>query len=374
MLNITVEGRELKNIIEKVSAAMSKTAFGVVVLRAKGGKLSASVANTKTWLEVNTNHITSLSDGKIAIDKEDIKVITRMTGDVNIIEADKNIIIKNGNKTVTLNKNSLTDYPKMEAEKSKEKLKYEESKLLDTLNNLSVFCTDDEFNSMMQVINFNLAESRIEALDGHRIGLKRIENEEILCNDGNIMVNISAVKNLKKTLDKKSNDIVTIAEGEKYIVITGKNFKYYQRKIAGEYFRVSQMLNNDFGFSFNADTIEALEHFKYYTDNVISKADHKPIMLKIGGDKVISYGKNSRFEASDEMEIKDFRGKELTIGFNPYFIVDALKIADADNVKISGNNSKVPVYIEADKYSFVILPMNIQADEMENYLSKVNAT
>ena len=377
MLNIIVDGKELKEIIEKASAAMLKKVavptLGWVVLKAEGGKLSASVTSIEAWLEVNTDYFTCLSNGEIAIDKEDLKVITRMTGDVNIIETDENIIVKNGKKTITLCRYDVSDYPKLESEENAKKLKYTESELLETLNNLSVFCTDNENNKIMQCINFNLKDSRIEALDGYRIGLKRIEDMEKLCNDGSVMLHVMAAKDLKKALDKKSNNVITIAEGEKYIVITGKSFTYYQRKIKGEYYRVGQMLNNDFSFSFKAGVTETLVHFKYYTDNVIAKADRKLIILKIGNDKIITYGGNTRFETSDELKIADFSGKELTIGFNPYFLVDALKIADSDNVRIGGNNCKTPIMIEADKYSFLVLPVNIETDTMENYLNKVNA-
>lgn len=182
MLNIIVDGKELKKIIEKASAAMLKKVavptLGWVVLKAEGGKLSASVTSIEAWLEVNTDYFTCLSDGEIAIDKEDLKVITRMTGDVNIIETDENIIVKNGKKTITLCRYDVSDYPKLESEENAEKLKYTESELLETLNNLSVFCTDNENNKIMQCINFNLKDSRIEALDGYRIGLKRIEDME----------------------------------------------------------------------------------------------------------------------------------------------------------------------------------------------------
>lgn len=377
MLNIIVEGKELKDIIEKAQCAMLKkfsiSCLGRIILKAENGKLSASVTSLESWLEVNTDYFTRVSEGEIAIDKEDLKVITRMTGDVNIIEADENIIVKNGKKTITLCKHDLSDYPELDPEENTEKLKYTESELFETLNNLSVFCSDDENNKIIECINFNLKDSRVEALDGYRIGLKRIEDTEIICNEGSVMLHVMAVKDLKKALNKKSNSAVTIAEGDKYIVIAGKSFTYYQRKIEGEYFRIGQMLNTDYAFSCKADTTESLEHFKYYTDNVIAKADRLPIILKIGNDKVITYGKNARFETSDELGIADLTGKELTIGFNPYFLVDALKIADSDSVRIVGNNCKAPIIIEADKYSFLVLPLNIQTDEMENYLNKVNA-
>lgn len=79
------------------------------------------------------------------------------------------------------------------------------------------------------------------------------------------------------------------------------------------------------------------------------------------------------FETSDELEIKSFSGKELTIGFNPSFLVDAFKIADLDEILISGNNPKSAVFIEADEYSFLVLTVNIQNEAMENYLNRVNA-
>ena len=102
------------------------------------------MTSIEAWLEVNTDYFTCLSNGEIAIDKEDLKVITRMTGDVNIIETDENIIVKNGKKTITLCRYDVSDYPKLESEENAEKLKYTASELLETLNNLSVFCTDNE--------------------------------------------------------------------------------------------------------------------------------------------------------------------------------------------------------------------------------------
>ncbi|MDD3052459.1 MAG: DNA polymerase III subunit beta [Candidatus Cloacimonetes bacterium] len=376
MLKIYLEGSELKTLIEKASCTMLKkvtmSILGCVILKSENRKLYASCTTMESWLEVNTDYFTSVSDGEIAINSEDFKVITRMTGTVEITEVEENIIVKNGKKTITLHKYNVSDFPNTPTEETTEKLRYTESELLETINNLSVFCDVNENNKMMNVINFNIEESRAEALDGHRIGLKRIDDTETLCSDGNLMIHIMAVTDLKKALNKKSNNIVTIAEGEKYIVITGKNFTYYQRKMQGECFRVSQMLNMDYDFSCNVDAEKALEHFKYYTDNVIAKADRKPILLKIGNDKVITYGRNTRFETSDEMEIKDFFGKELTIGFDPYFLVDALKIADSEEISVKGANPKAPIFITAEKYSFLVLPVNIRSDAMEKYMEKVN--
>lgn len=299
MLKINVEGKELKEIIEKASVAMAKkytvSCLGWIILRAENRKLFASCTNLYSWLEVNTTYFDSVSDGSIAIDKEDLKVITHMTGTVTITEAEDNIIVKNGKKTITLNKYDIKEYPALDEEKTIVKLQYTESELLETLNNLSTFCSNNENNKMMNVLNFNLAKSRVEALDGYRVGLKKITDDEKLLQDGNVKLHVMAVNDLKKAISKKSNDIVTIAEGNKYIVITGKDFTYYQKKVEGEYFKLDSMIGDSWSYSFRIDTQKALDHFKYYTDNVVEKSDRKPVILKIEDDRFISYGSNKRF-------------------------------------------------------------------------------
>jgi DNA polymerase-3 subunit beta len=72
------------------------------------------------------------------------------------------------------------------------------------------------------------------------------------------------------------------------------------------------------------------------------------------------------------MEIKDHNGDDLSIGFNPYFWMDVLKVSDSDILSVGGVNCKAPFFIKANKYSFLILPVNLnsEVEAMEKYLSK----
>src|SRR5574344_2216676 len=193
MMKITVNGKELKGIIEKVECNMMKkfnvSDLGRIILKAENGKLTASSTTVKNWLFVTMDRwVNVLEEGQIAIDKEDFKVITRMTSDVIITESDNNIIVKNEKKTITLMKYNLEGYPILEAETGTNKLQFKESDLLEILTNMTVFCADKENNKIMQCINFNLSNSRIEALDGYRIALRTIDDMEKLDQDGSILL------------------------------------------------------------------------------------------------------------------------------------------------------------------------------------------
>ena len=107
MMKITVDGKELKGIIEKVECNMMKKFtvpdLGRIILKAENGKLTACSTTISNWLFVTMDRwVNVIEEGQILIDKEDFKVITRMAGDVTIAESDNNIIVKNGKKTITL--------------------------------------------------------------------------------------------------------------------------------------------------------------------------------------------------------------------------------------------------------------------------------
>ena len=53
-------------------------------------------------------------------------------------------------------------------------------------------------------------------------------------------------------------------------------------------------------------------------------------------------------------------GKDLVIGFNPKFLMDALKAIDDEIIDVYLVNSKAPCYIKnADEtYNYMVLPVN----------------
>ena len=60
----------------------------------------------------------------------------------------------------------------------------------------------------------------------------------------------------------------------------------------------------------------------------------------------------------EDIEI-DKEGKDIIIGFNPKFIMDALKVIEDDEITIYFVNSKSPCYIknEQNSYIYMILPV-----------------
>ena len=55
----------------------------------------------------------------------------------------------------------------------------------------------------------------------------------------------------------------------------------------------------------------------------------------------------------------DKEGKDMIIGFNPKFLLDALKVIDEEQIDIYLLNSKAPMYMkdENETFNYLILPV-----------------
>ena len=62
---------------------------------------------------------------------------------------------------------------------------------------------------------------------------------------------------------------------------------------------------------------------------------------------------------NEDVEINK-EGKDIVIGFNPKFLMDALRAADDEELSIYMVNPKAPCFIRDDKesYTYLVLPIN----------------
>ena len=58
-------------------------------------------------------------------------------------------------------------------------------------------------------------------------------------------------------------------------------------------------------------------------------------------------------------------GKDILIGFNPKFLIDALKVIDDEVIHMYLMNPKAPCFIRDDEenYTYLILPVNIRQNQ-----------
>lgn len=378
MMKFTMNAKELKAMMEKGLAAIDKKVTldslkKLYIQVEEDGTVKMWGTDMEHFAEVKTDNTWNTSPGVLGIDIDDIKIISKMSGEVTLedvsTKTQQRINIKCGKKIVTIPRYANTDIflPAMDDTEA-HIITTTESWLLETIANLSLFVAGDDVNKMLNVFNFNTKRKRIEALDNHRIALRSLDSQEIITVTENpfdtVKLHVKCLPVFKKIMDKKSDAGVKVYQDQKYIRISGKDFTYVIRRIDGQYFNIEQMLCDSRDFVFNADREEMLKIMKYNADMV--KEEKEPTIFHSENGKLYTYLQTSRYQTFDEIETKNLvMDEDLFIGFNSHYLVDALSVIDSENPVFRGSQRNAPMYIDGNEYNFLILPINIAG---ENYI------
>ena len=372
MIKFTMNAKELKIMMDKVMTAVNKKVSVPSLKRLyfsidDKGILKILSTDIDHYVEVRTKNVYHTEPGMLGIDIEDIKIISKMSGEITVedITSDKEekINIKCGKKNVSIPRFENTDVFLPVLNNVEDILDVKENWLSETISNLSVFVSNrEEVNRMMSVFNFNTKEKRVEALWNCMIGMRQLEDDMILKETGNpfetVKLHCRCVPVFKKLLDKKSERKVIISQNDKYVKVESENFTYITKRIDGEYFKVNQMLSDEWDYKFTANAKELLEAMKYDAD--LLKESKLPVTFHAENGNLYSYASTTRYEAFDEIEVKEKPEKDFYIGFNPSFLVDIMSIVDFEYPVFYGTKEVCPWIIKGDTYSFLILPVNIK--------------
>lgn len=372
MIKFTMNAKELKIMMDKVMTAVNKKVSVPSLKRLyfsidDKGILKILSTDIDHYVEVRTKNVYHTEPGMLGIDIEDIKIISKMSGEITVedITSDKEekINIKCGKKNVSIPRFENTDVFLPVLNNVEDILDVKKNWLSETISNLSVFVSNrEEVNRMMSVFNFNTKEKRVEALWNCMIGMRQLEDDMILKETGNpfetVKLHCRCVPVFKKLLDKKSERKVIISQNDKYVKVESENFTYITKRIDGEYFKVNQMLSDEWDYKFTANAKELLEAMKYDAD--LLKESKLPVTFHAENGNLYSYASTTRYEAFDEIEVKEKPEKDFYIGFNPSFLVDIMSIVDSEYPVFYGTKEVCPWIIKGDTYSFLILPVNIK--------------
>lgn len=217
----------------------------------------------------------------------------------------------------------------------------------------------NESNKMMTGELFEIDQDhlRVISLDGHRISIRKIELKETY-GEKKIIVPGKTLLEISKILTGGTEDVVDIYFTENHIMFEFDQTLVVSRLIEGNYFRVDQMLSNDYNTKVTINKKELLDCIDRAT-LMVKEGDKKPIILNIAND-VMELKITSQIGTMDEMIDITLEGEDIKIGFNPKFLIEALRVIDEETIDIYFMNPKAPCFIrdEAENYIYLILPVN----------------
>ena len=217
----------------------------------------------------------------------------------------------------------------------------------------------NENNKMMTGELFEIKNGilKIVSLDGHRISIRNVQLKKQY-QDKKVIVPGKTLSEISKILSGEVDDQVSIFFGQNHILFEFDKTMVVSRLIEGEYFKIDQMLSSDHETMVSINRKEFLDCIDR-ASLFIRESDKRPIIIQIT-EGSMELKINSAMGSMDEQIDIEKEGKDILIGFNPKFLMDALKVIDDEVIHIYLVNPKAPCFIrdEERQYTYLILPVN----------------
>ena len=306
-----------------------------------------------------------IEKGKVAIDAKLFSEIVRKLPDNDITlttDSNNNALITCEKSKFNIAGKSGDDFSYLPAIIKDKMITLSQFQLKEVINQTIFSIAINDNNKMMtgELFEVNEGTLKVVGLDGHRIAIRNIKLEG-RADDVRVVIPGKTLQEISKILNADAESFVNIYFTNNHVLFEFDQTHVVSRLIEGDYFKISQMLSNDYETKVSINKKEFLDSIDR-ANHLIRVGDKKPIIINILNG-LLQVNVNSAIGALNEDIDIDKEGKDIMIGFNPKFLMDALRVIDDENVTMYLVNHKSPCFIrdKEENYIYLILPVNFTA-------------
>ncbi len=222
--------------------------------------------------------------------------------------------------------------------------------------------SDNENNKMMtgELFEIDGNHLKVVSLDGHRVSIRKIELKKEY-QPIRVIVPGKTLTEIGKILSGEMDSPVNLFFTKNHIVFEFDETIMVSRLIEGEFLKIDQMLSTDYKTKITVNKREFLNCIDRST-LLIRENDKQPIIIRVV-DKEMRLKLTTSFGSMNEEIVIEKEGEDMVIGFNPKFLIDALRVIDDETITLYLVNPKAPCFIrnEEQTYIYLILPVNFNA-------------
>lgn len=334
-----------------------------ITKQAIGSKVTIP-ALTKLKIEVEENGITLIgSNGQISIknflpvDNKDASMLISGTGSVlleaaffeNVVsqlpevtlefteKEQKQVLLTSGKSEITLKGLDSEIYPHLQeiSEGSSLKMKV---KVLKEIFTETVFAVSTQENrpifTGVHLETLSTGELKAVATDSHRMSQRLLPLEDSELKFDVILPNKS-INSFKNVFTNDEEEIEIFISGSQ-MLFRNETISYYSRLIEGSYPDTNRLIPNEADYTLDLVFDAAqLRHTMDRARLLTVMTTNGTVKLTVSGDSVVTTANSPEVgSVHEELTVLSKEGNDLAISFNPEYLIDALKVIKAPEVRI----------------------------------------
>lgn len=370
-MKFSCEKALLQNAIGLTSRAVSQKSS---IPALEGLLLQAAEAVTVSGYNMQTGIRTSLSadvaePGELVLNARLFgDIIRKMPDDVITFSSDERMTVHLhcGDADFDIMGLSAAEYPELPEVEDEYAVSLQQRTLRSMIDETLFAVSTNESRPVHTGSLFEISDQglTVVSVDGFRLAVRKEPLEKVDGGYFSFVAPGSALSEVEKICDDVE-DLATITLGKRHILFEVGGTQLICRRLEGEFLDYKSAIPRKNPISVVADTKELIQSIDRVSV-VISEKLKSPVRCVFDHDKVFLSAKTANGEAKDVCRVAG-DGGELEIGFNNRYLMEALRYAPADTVKIELNTGVSPAIIVPtegeENFLYMVLPVRLKAQE-----------
>ena len=369
-MKFTCEKNQLVSAISVASRTVAQksaiSGLEGILIRA-GVKVMLTGYNLETGITVSVDADIQETGACVMPARLFFDIVRKLPDDTVSIQVDESfkVSIKGGISSFTITALSADDYPELPDVDSEKGIRVPQNELKAMISGTIFAVSENQARPIHTGVLFEVDNDSITsvAVDGYRLALRRYLPEESLDRTLKFVAPAAALKEVEKILGD-TDDPATFYPGSKHILFTIGDATLVCRILEGEFLDWRRVLPQN-------NPVKLVGNVSRLTDSiervglVISEKLKSPVRCKFGDNAAELRTVSTIGEAYDVCPIAG-DGKDLEIGFNCKYLLDALRAVPDSECTLEMINGLSPIVLnptEGNRYSYMVLPVRLKAGE-----------
>ena len=292
-------------------------------------------------------------------------IIRKMPDDMVVFSSDEHLNVKLtcGDASFDILAISAADYPDLPEVEDQYSVSIQQKTLRAMIGQTSFAVSTNEARPVHTGSLFEIAENGLTmvSVDGFRLAMRREPLEKIDGGAFSFVAPGSALNEVEKICED-SEDLAVITLGNRHLLFEVGSTQLICRRLEGDFLDYKSAIPRTNPINIiveNRTMINAIDRVSV----VISDKQKSPVRCIFDADKVYMSTKTANGEAKDVCKVAG-DGNGLEIGFNNRYLLEALKYAPADMVKLELNTGISPCIITPvegeENFLYMVLPVRLK--------------
>ena len=295
-------------------------------------------------------------------------IIRRMPDDVVTVSVDdrQTVHLSCGDADFDILGLSAADYPDLPEVEDEYAMSIQQKTLRAMIEEVAFAVSTNESRPVHTGALFEISDAGLTmvAVDGFRLAVRREKLENMEGDAFSFVAPGSALSEVKG-ICADTEDLATVTLGRRHILFEVGDTELICRRLEGEFLDYKNAIPRKNPITLIADTKSLIESIDRVSV-VISDKLKSPVRCLFECDKVTLTAKTGNGESRDVCRLSG-DGGGLEIGFNNRYLMEALRYAPADTVKIELNTGVSPAVIVPvegeENFLYMVLPVRLKSAE-----------